>query len=233
MEKNFIQMAASAGHAVANTIGPIHISTLSIVCNCISPMSSRILFFKASIVIGLGVKLQLRGGQTTSALRLKMRSSKTGRKILSVASSVWHHKAILLKPNVANILLFNFCEQKFVQQRSPLSVTASPCSISKKNVPIMFLNQNPHQTVTRFGCVGFSMYACGFSVPQMRLFRLFTYTPRWKWGIFCKSTCHNISQRCSSVNTTIFVRRMDKTNYLSNQTWAKCYHSRSTSWKKC
>ena len=32
----------------------------------------------------------------------------------------------------------------------------------------MPLDQNPHQTVTRFGCVDFSMYARGFSVPQMR-----------------------------------------------------------------
>ena len=31
-------------------------------------------------------------------------------------------------------------------------------------------NQNPHQTVTRFGCVGFSMYACGFSMRQFYLF---------------------------------------------------------------
>ena len=48
MENNFIQMAASAGHAVAYTIG-ITLSTLSIVCSCISP----ILSFKASIVSGL------------------------------------------------------------------------------------------------------------------------------------------------------------------------------------
>ena len=32
----------------------------------------------------------------------------------------------------------------------------------------MPLVQNPHQTVTRFGGLGFSMYVCGFSVPQMR-----------------------------------------------------------------
>ena len=61
-------------------------------CSCISPMASQILFFKASIVSGLsnGVKSQLRSGQNTSALRLIMRSSKTGRKSLSVASAVWH-----------------------------------------------------------------------------------------------------------------------------------------------
>ena len=43
----------------------------------------------------------------------------------------------------------------------------------------MPLNQNP---VTRFGCVGFSTYACGFSVPQMRQFCLLTYPPRSKWA---------------------------------------------------
>ena len=47
-----------------------------------------------------------------TALRLIMRSSKTGRKTSSVASAVWD---VLLKINVANILLFKFCEQKFVQ----------------------------------------------------------------------------------------------------------------------
>ena len=36
--------------------------------------------------------------------------------------------------------------------------------------------------MTRFGCVGFSMYACGFSVLQMRQFCLFTYAPRSKWA---------------------------------------------------
>ena len=35
------------------------------------------------------------------------------------------------------------------------------------------------------------------------------------------------SQRCSSIYTSIFVRRKDKINYLSNQTWAKCYHLRN------
>ena len=54
MENNFIKTAASAGDAVAYTIGPIfkHIIQSS-VCSCISPMASQILCFKASIVSGL------------------------------------------------------------------------------------------------------------------------------------------------------------------------------------
>ena len=148
-----------------------------------------------------------------SALRLITQSSKKGCKTSNVASAVWHvvpscwHQ--MLPPNVANILLFNFCEQKFVQhgpKRAPLTVMASYCSFSKKNGLIMPLNQNPHQTLTRFGCIGFSMHACGgFSVPQMRQFCLFTYPPRSKWassekeiffdkiGIFCKSIAGSLS----------------------------------------
>ena len=76
---------------------------------------------------------------------------------------------VLLKPKAANILLLNFCEQNFVQY-GPITI-AIICNglsllIFEKNSPSMPLGQNPHQTVTRFGCVGFSMYVCGFSVPQ-------------------------------------------------------------------
>ena len=85
------------------------------------------------------------------------------------------------------------------RKRSPLAVTASPFLFSKKNGPITPVDQNPHQTVTRFGCVGFSMYACGFSVPQNATILLVYIPPRSKWtssekmiflakiGIFCKS----------------------------------------------
>ena len=73
-------------------------------------------------------------------------------------------------------------------------------AVSKKNYPIMPLDKNPHQIVTRFGRIQrFSMDAYGFSVPQMLQFCLFTYPPRskrassekmilfGKIGIFCKS----------------------------------------------
>ena len=72
----------------------------------------------------------------------------------------------------------------------------------------MPLDQNPHQTVTRFECFGFSLYACGFSVPQMLQFCLFTYPQDQnelhlskflfaKIGIFCTSICRHVSQLCS------------------------------------
>ena len=91
--------------------------------------------------------------------------------------------AVLLKPNVANNLLFNFCEQKFVQH-GPIMI-AIDCNglsllIFEKKWRNYASGQNPYQTVTRFECVGFSMYTCGFSVLQMRQFCLFTYPAKSK-----------------------------------------------------
>ena len=51
-----------------------------------------------------------------------------------------------------------------------MTLLASPCWFPKKNGWIMPLHQNPHQTVTRFRCIGFSMYACGFSMPKCENF---------------------------------------------------------------
>ena len=63
-----------------------------------------------------------------------------------------------------------------------------------KNGPSMALNKNPHQTVTRFSCVDFSIYVmCGFSVPQIRQFYFTLHThhdqnelhlKRWFFWIF-------------------------------------------------
>ena len=59
----------------------------------------------------------------------------------------------------------------------------------------MPLDKNPHQTVTRFGCVDFSIYACRFSVPQMLQFFFFTYMIFFaKIGIFCKSIAGPLSE---------------------------------------
>ena len=52
MENNFIQMAASAGHAVAYMIGPIFKHIIDCV-QMYGSMATRILPFKASIVFGL------------------------------------------------------------------------------------------------------------------------------------------------------------------------------------
>ena len=79
-----------------------------------------------------------------------------------------------------------------------------------------------------FLCPKCDNFTCLHNIRQdpneLHLKRWFFYA---KIGICCKSICRNISQCCPSVYTIIFVRPRDKTNYLSNQTWASCYHSRN------
>ena len=94
MEINSIQMAASAGHAVAYTIGPI----FQHIIDCVQ------LYFTNGFT-----------NQTISALRLIMRSSKNRAQNIECSFGCGALSAVLLKLNVANIFLFNFCEQKFVQ----------------------------------------------------------------------------------------------------------------------
>ena len=162
-----------------------------------------------------------------------MRSSKTGRKTSSVASTV-ARSAVLLKPIVANILVFNFCEQKFVQHgRITIVIDCNDLFllIFKENCSITALDQNPHSDsfwVRRI----FNVCVRVFSAAYVIILLVYIATKIKdvffsKIGIFCKSICAYISQPCSSVYTTIFVRRKDKTNYLS-----KCYYSRNKHWLK-
>ena len=50
-----------------------------------------------------------------------MQSSKTGRKNIECSFDCVARSAVLLKPNVTNILFFNFCEQKFLQH-GPITI---------------------------------------------------------------------------------------------------------------
>ena len=64
--------------------------------------------------------------------------------------------------------------RRFLKSYSAKTVTAAPCSFFKKNGPMMPPYQNPHQTVTRCGCIGFSIMTFGFSEPRIRQFCLLT-----------------------------------------------------------
>ena len=103
---------------------------------------------------------------------------------------------VLLKPNVVHVILFNFWKQNtlsMARQRSPLTVTVAPCSFSKKNGPMMPPYQNPHQAVTHFGCINFSMMTFRFSGLQMRQFCLLTLLLFWSnnWKCTAKLGCSN------------------------------------------
>ena len=171
MENNFIQMAASAGHAVAYTVGPI----LKYIIDCV-----HLYCFSCIACNGFTNTPQiiLQRCQITAPRWPNDISSSTSAKhrvLLQLCGMQRRSVKPQLLPIFVNKNSFNMA-----RLRSPLTITAFPCSFSMKNSPITPLDQNPHQTVTRFWCVGFSMYACGFSVPQMRQFCLFTYPRRSK-----------------------------------------------------
>ena len=80
-------------------------------------------------------------GSTANNVIFKKRAQNIECSFGCVARSI-----VLLKPNVANILLFNFCEQKFVKH-GPLSIAIDCNGLYllhfRKNTPIMPLDQYP------------------------------------------------------------------------------------------
>ena len=108
----------------------------------------------------------------------------------------------MLKPNVANIPLFNFCEQKFVLHDP----------ITKKTGPIMPLDQNPHQTVTVLGASAFQCMREGFLCPKCDNFACLhtrqgqnkLHLKRWffvKISIFCKLIAGPLSEACTQLHS--------------------------------
>ena len=102
-------------------------------CSCISPMTARILSFKGSINC---LWLIFDGNPQIIVQRCQIAASRWPNDINSAAdNAIFKNRAqniecsfgcvarsaILLKPNVANIYLFNFCEQKFVQH-GPITI---------------------------------------------------------------------------------------------------------------
>ena len=117
-----------------------------------------------------------------------------------------------------------------------MTVTTSPCAFSKKNGPIMPLDENPHKTVTRCGCIGFSKYASGFSTPQIRQFCLFTYLPRSKMIFFANIVKSNVAIFPSVVQVYtqpyLFGGRINLIIYQIRHELSVNIYKIRTSWKK-
>ena len=126
MENNVIQVAASAGHAVAYTIGPIFKHIIDCVqlyfingFTNIILQSVNCLWLTQIIVQRCQIAAPRWPNYISSAADnaiFKNRAQNIEFSFGCVACRV-----VLLKPNVANILLFNFCEQKFVQH-GPITI---------------------------------------------------------------------------------------------------------------
>ena len=138
--------------------------------------------------------------------------------------------AVLLKPNVANILLFNFCEQKFVYQ-DPITI-AIDCNglyfstIFEEKWPTYASGPKSAPNSHSFWVLRlFTVSVRVFCAPNASI--LLVYIPAKikmsfirKDDFFLPKSSSSVSRsqvylakRCLSVYTTIFVRREDKTNY--------------------
>ena len=146
--------------------------------------------------------------------------------------------AVLLKLNVANILLFNFCKQKFFKH-GPITI-----AIDCNGFSLLIFEWPSYASGPKFAANSDSFWVRRLFNVCVRGFCACLHThqdqnelhlKRWffaKIGIFCESICRNISQRCSSIYTTIFVRRKDKTICQIRHELSVTIHEISTSWKK-
>ena len=143
--------------------------------------------------------------------------------------------AVLLKPNVVNIPLFNFCEQKFVQH-GPIMIAMECNSLSL----LIFEEKWPNYASGPKSVANsdsfwvrrlFNVCVRDFCDPTATISRSakFKMIFIWKNGVFFFEKIAFSVRRLQAhfpallnVYTTIFVRRKYKTNY---QTWAKYYHS--------
>ena len=108
------------------------------------------------------------------------------------------------------------------RKRSPLTVTACPCSFSKKNGPKSAPNNDSFwvrrlfNLYVRFVCALNATILLVYIPAMIKMSFIRKYDFFFgKIVIFCKLI----------TDPPIFVRRKEETDYLSNQTWAKCYHS--------
>ena len=103
---------------------------------------------------------------------------------------------VLLKPNVANSLLFIFCEQKFIQH-DPITIAIDCNGFSL----LIFEEKFPNYASGPKSAPNSDSY--GFSVPQMRQVCLFTCPPRSKWASSEKMIF--FPKSASSVNRSVAI----------------------------
>ena len=131
-------------------------------------------------------------------------------------------RAVLLKPNVANILLFNFCEQKFVQY-GPITIAIDCNGFSLPIFEEKWSNyaSRPKSTPNSdlfWVCWLLNVCVRVFCAPNATIL-LDSIAAQIKMSFILKddfffAKIGRLQARCSSVYTAIFVQRKDKANYL-------------------
>ena len=139
--------------------------------------------------------------------------------------------ADLLKPNVANILFFNVCEEKFVQHGSITIV------IDCNGFSLLIFEEKwsnyasepksaPNSMHNVLDALAFQCMRAGFLCPKYDNF-FCLHTRQYQNELHLKRWSASSVSRSQAHFPALFKLRKGKTNYLSNQTWVKCYHSRN------
>ena len=176
-------MVAPAAYAVVYTIGTIFKHIIDCEQLYFTNSFTNILLQSVNCLWLVGVTLIFDGTPQIIVQRCQIAALRWSNDISSAADNVIFKnrtqniecsfgyvasRAVLLKPNVANIPLFNFCEQNYFQH-GPITIANDCNGLSLLIIEEKWTNFaiGPKSAVIRFGCVGFSIYACGFYVPQM------------------------------------------------------------------
>ena len=130
MVNNFIQMAASAGHAVAYVIGPIFKHIIDCIQLYFTNGFTNIVLYSVNCLWRVSVTLIFDNTPQIIVQRCQIAAPRFPNDISSAAdNAIFKNKAqnidcsfgcvarsvVLLKTNVTNSLLFNFCDQNFLQ----------------------------------------------------------------------------------------------------------------------
>ena len=125
MENNIIQMTAAAGHAVAYTIGPIFKHNIDCVQLYFTNDFTNIVLLNVNCLWLVGVTLNFDGSPQIIVQRFQIAASRWPNDISFADNNViFKNRAQNIECSfgcVANILLFNFCEQKFFQH-GPITI---------------------------------------------------------------------------------------------------------------
>ena len=190
MENNFIQMAAS------------------IVCSCISSVTCvvTLIFDGTPQIIVQWVQFAAPRWPNVISSATDNEIFKNRAQNIECSLGCVAYSAVLLKSNVANILLFNFCEQRFVQH-GPITIAIDctglsllifeekwPNSVSRSKIRT---KQWPVLYASAFQCAGFLCPKCdNFPCLHTRQDQNKPYLKRWLFSAVSRSQAHLAKRKC-------------------------------------
>ena len=194
-------------------------------CSCISLIATRLLSFKASIASG--IILIFDGIPQIIVQRCQIAAPRWPNDISSAADNAvlknraqnieCNTRTVLLKPNIVNILLFNICEQKFVQHgliTIAIDCNGHPLLIFGEKWPNYASGQKSVPNSDSFWVRGF-LNACVRVFCAQNATILVVYIPaKIKMSFIWKSIC-------SAIFLADFWQKLSRVNKIAMKSFSK------------